>query len=495
MTFDYEANPIATPQISPTSWEISQMLGEEDFDHSFFSLPLDVSTVSLALTDEAPMPASMSIPTQIQAQTQTQTQTKAVQKQSSPPPTIPRGLPFLIEGLDSPVRQRLFKHFTDTTSWVLTTSTTENNPFLNKIVPRSLHDPMIREALLCISASHLTKLQDNQDVDMEAEKRRTLEAAEQEQVARLELLKTAKHPHPTGTSPKRPDLDLEAMLIAALLLCLYEVSEGTGDICWRIRLDTARHLINSDVQSLNELAIDQFLLEFFWYHDVLARVTDPGPTRQPLDAGWDDLFSSLTLTSSSGRTPAPESHTIGAYDGLLHMVAKLSALQQKIHDADGALDGMLIAEAIELWSELDRWQPNIPTGHDDPKQERLVCSAYISALFVWLFALVYPTDITNPRVQQVVRDGLAHLGQINYLRNMAVLLFPVFVLGFACVDRDTRAQIESHFQQLIAFSGFGNVRLARDVVRQWWFDYDSGNGHSWSWRQRMELYGTTLPLT
>jgi hypothetical protein len=224
MTFDY--GDITIPGISPPgSWEVLQMLGDEGFDDSFFSAGLDdeSTAVSLALNMAHEHRA-------IQAAAQPVQPLKIT--------TLPRGLPFLIDGLESPLRRRLFKHFTETTSGLLTTSNAENNPILTKIVPRSLHDPLIREALLCISASHLMKLKDTKDGDLETEKRKMLAIAEKEQVARLEVLDKR-----VIASRKQPHDDWEAMLIASLLLCLYEVTEGTGDICWRIRLETARHIV------------------------------------------------------------------------------------------------------------------------------------------------------------------------------------------------------------------------------------------------------------
>lgn len=144
-------------------------------------------------------------------------------------------MPFLIDGLDSPIRRKLFMHFTRITSFVLTTSGAESNPFLVNIVPRSLHEPMIREALLCLAASHLSKLQSWQEISVEAEKKKCLEASEKEQVTRLALITTNSSPD--------IDADRETVTIAAILLFLYEISEGAGDACWRIRFDTLRQLI------------------------------------------------------------------------------------------------------------------------------------------------------------------------------------------------------------------------------------------------------------
>ncbi|KAI1613611.1 fungal-specific transcription factor domain-containing protein [Exophiala viscosa] len=279
---------------------------------------------------------------------------------AQPPSSIPQSLPNLIDGLESPIRRQLFTHFTKVTSLVLTTSSGEENPFLTTVVPRSLHDSMIREAILCVAASHLTNLTGKVDLVVTSEKKTTLETAETEQVARLAALKK-----PVAL---QKESDREAILISALLLCLYEISEGTGDVCWRIRLDTARSLVQSELLTLvrstdsrntSNPSISQFSLEYYMYHDVLARATDP--FQQTIFEPSSDTISPSMHTSNS--------HMIGVYDGLLRMVAKVSALQNKVTEV-GRIDGMLICEAMDLWTELERWQPKI-SSTEDPRQLRL----------------------------------------------------------------------------------------------------------------------------
>ncbi|OJJ01961.1 hypothetical protein ASPVEDRAFT_28587 [Aspergillus versicolor CBS 583.65] len=101
----------------------------------------------------------------------------------------------------------------------------------------------------------------------------------------------------------------------------------------------------------------------------------------------------------------------------------------------------------------------------------------------------------NAEVQKMVRQGLNDLCQIDDSRISPVLLFPVFVIGFACVEDETRQQVSALFEKLIGFSGFGNVRLARDVAHQWWSNYDSGDYEGWNWTQQMDIYRISIPLT
>ena len=236
------------------------------------------------------------------------------------------------------------------------------------------------------------------------------------------------------------------------------------------------------------LTADNFLLEFFIYHDALATATAPSTHNVP--ECNEEFWASLSASRQSNST-----HMVGAYDGLLRMVTKLSNLQDRISTSE-QLDGMLIGEANDLWIELDQWQPSeCDTDPADSSGRQSLCQAYQSALFVWLFALMYPNRITSDRLQQAVEHGIGHLCRMQTPGVLSVSLFPAFVLGFACVHMETREQTSGIFQKLLGFSSFGNVRLAWDMLQRWWADYDSGVCEVWNWKRYLESHETSLPLT
>ncbi|KAK5728134.1 hypothetical protein LTR17_012142 [Elasticomyces elasticus] len=395
-------------------------------------------------------------------------------------PVVPMSLPFLIDGLNTPVRRRLFAHFTQQTAWVLTASDLGYNPFMETYVPQSLHDITLLESLLCLAASHLSRMQASLDREVEVEKKMLLEAAEDRH--EMQLGELALEQDDDQTSSRK------SLLVSLLLLCVYEISEGAGDICWRIRLDSVRRLLRPTQALSINLTADNFLLEFFIYHDALATATAPSSHIVP---ECNEVFW-VSLSSSRQSNPT---HMIGAYDGLLRMVTKLSNLQDRI-SSSGQLDGMLIGEANDLWVELDQWQPSeCDTDLAESGGRQSLCQAYKSALFVWLFALMYPDRITSDRLQQAVEHGIGNLCRMQIPGGLSVSLFPAFVLGFACIHAKTREQTSGIFQKLLGFSSFGNVRLAWDMLQRWWADYDSGACKVWNWKRYLESHETSLPLT
>ncbi|KIX08410.1 uncharacterized protein Z518_03066 [Rhinocladiella mackenziei CBS 650.93] len=405
------------------------------------------------------------------------------QRQQSSEAEIPRSIPFLINGVDSRTEQKFFFHFTNVTSRVLTISNNEKNPLLTIVLPRSLDDPMISKAIACLGGSHLANLQPESELQTQAEKNRILKNAVTQQTARMMALR--------ASGPRQTSAEFEAILTSTLLLCLYEISEGSGNLTWRVRLDEARDLIqdalrvscrgNHDMscslQALSSLGIDQFLLDFFVYHDILAGVTDP--MHQPL------LKSTLRASSQT----EDEVYMIGVDNGLFDLIAQIVGLRSSAR-THGRSNPVVIFEAIQIWEALDAWKPNT-----DDRDQTLAFSAYTSALFVWLYSIIYPDNIGDDKVKIAVRNGLDNMHQIQARGVLAFLLFPAFVLGIASVTPEHRSEISAVFERLRNFSALGNVKLAYEVVKRSWLDYGRGIPRSWDWIQQMEVNRISLPVT
>ncbi|KAK5553782.1 DNA-binding transcriptional regulator ume6 [Exophiala xenobiotica] len=393
---------------------------------------------------------------------------------------LPRSIPFLIGGVDSQIEQKFFYHFTNVTSRVLTICNDEKNPLLTVVLPRSLDDPMIAKAISCLGGSHLVNLQPEAETRMKAEKQRLFRDALDQQTVRLQRLR--------ATKTLRTSSEVEAILASTLLLCLYEISEGSGNISWKLRLNEARELIQTALQSampaaqcavhaVGSIGVNQFLLDFFAYHDILAGVTDA--TREPV----------LGSAIRASQTQDDAYMMIGADNGLFGLIAKIATLRANAI-TNGRKNVTVICEAIRIWEELDAWKPDT-----DDKDQRLAFSAYSAALFVWLYSIIYPDKVADDKVQTCIRQGLDDMQQIQASGVLAFLLFPAFVFGFASVLSEQRAEVSAVFDRLSGFSGLGNVRLARDLVKTSWLDHGTGCVRSWDWMQQMQANGISVPVT
>lgn len=154
------------------------------------------------------------------------------------------------------------------------------------------------------------------------------------------------------------------------------------------------------------------------------------------------------------------------------------------------LTSAVICEAVLLWQDLSGFQPQTAD-----QEQVFAFSSYISALFIWLYSIIYPDNITDQKVQTTLKQGIRDMKEIQTSGVLAFLLFPTFILGSASVDAEDRQEIEAQFDRLAKFSGLGNIKLAYEVVKRSWAEYTAGNQRSWDWMKQMEIHGISLPLT
>ncbi|OKL56157.1 hypothetical protein UA08_08455 [Talaromyces atroroseus] len=373
---------------------------------------------------------------------------------------IPPSVPFLVNGIESRNEHRFFRHFTDVTSRVLTLSTDQDNPILSVILPRSLQDPMILKSLICLGASHLMNHLEpgaSENIGLRADKQRLLQQAEHQQVVRAFSLESLRQ----GSNEKTTEL--EAVLISALLLCLYEISEGKGNGSWNLRLNSARDLVQhalreekesgsisetmiedgllddeddegndneeegtSPSKSFLDLDINDFLLQFFAYHDVFSNVTVDKPITEDPTPHFSTLIQGHYFSVKQGLKHN-QVHMLGVNDGLFDLISRIAALRS--YSMGGHVrSAIVISQAVGIWQDLDSWRPpstTPPLSGDHMK----TYDAYITALFTWLFSIIYPDNIHDEKVQMMVRRGIESLVSIKPSGLYTFLLFPLLVHG------------------------------------------------------------------
>lgn len=329
------------------------------------------------------------------------------------------------------------------------------------------------------------------------EKQRLLQETEELQSSRV----TALQDLDSGAQERKAEY--EALLMSYLLLYLYELSEGTGDESCQVRLDRARDIILSaweeqqgepdeeddeedegpDREELEELGFDSFLMQFFLYHDILASVTVQRPKSSLISCRQEDA-------SSSPNTDQKE-HMFGVYNGLIDIISRIASLRSDANTAP-LLQATVIVEAVGIWQDIDDWKLPDEGLSDD---YRNMCDAWITASFIWLFSIVYPDRIADEKVQTMVDRGLQCLSSVELPDLLSFALFPVFVIGMACIQQQSREGIEEQLDRVDGFRQFRNAQVCRNVMRSVWEAYDTGDGHSWDWIRLMEVQGTNVPVT
>lgn len=152
--------------------------------------------------------------------------------------TLPPELPFPIAGVDTPVHRRLFCHFTGVMTSILTTFAGDCNPFNTVVIPLALGDQTVMNTILSLAGSHLLKAQNwtNPDVELVTERARLHDSVIRTQSSRIRSMNEPR------LDPSERTHYHESMLATSLLLCVYEICEGSGNDAWRGHLDMARQV-------------------------------------------------------------------------------------------------------------------------------------------------------------------------------------------------------------------------------------------------------------
>ncbi|KAH8592745.1 fungal-specific transcription factor domain-containing protein [Bisporella sp. PMI_857] len=404
---------------------------------------------------------------------------------------IPRELPFLINGVESEMHQRLFCHFTQVMSQVLTISVGDKNPMNGVIIPLALRDRTMMDMLLCLASSHILRLHrggaDNKA--LHTEKSRLHQVAESSQLKRIHTLGRADFQSATTERSLNRPPDKEVIFATSLLLCLYEICEGTANNTWRTHLDTARQIITTDIDGLHPLTpnshtnnltteIDPFLIEYFLYHDSLAAVTD----------------TSLPLTSfqDNANLAHHDPTMVGVQDGLSDFIFRISKLRAQTDAKSPYPDGNIVAKAVIIWQDLKAWEPKDCLSNE----RKLIAEHYKWSLYIWLFSLIYPESKADPKIQEAVQRIAGEMCGIKFGDSvMSCLLFPLFVIGSAAIRQEDRDIVSIQFQRLREWSSLGNIDLTFEVLKMLWEDHDSGAPRSWDWVKKLETRGMSLLVT
>lgn len=403
---------------------------------------------------------------------------QVVNRQAFQQTFFPIELPFLIAGVDSAMQQNMFCHFVNTTSKFLTTLSGQSNPFNQVVIPMALSDQTLMNTLLCLAGSHLLKVQGTvSNEKLAAERCRLHQNAVRTQAVRIEDLRR-------GSGALFKLQYRECVLATSLLLCLFEICEGTGDDSGKAHLETAREIITMGSMPTSSTSrttdINPFLLEFFLYHDSLATVTSPSPVLKP-------QFHSLS------QLPDQDTSLVGVQDGLINFITQISALRAEADTSKHQPDGNIICRAVQIWQDLANWKPKFPMT----KERNLITEFYQWALFIWLFSIIYPDGKADLKVQNAVQRITTGMYEINSGDGvMACLLFPLFVVGSAAITKQDRQTVLSHFKKLRNWSALGNIDLTEKVVRKMWDDHDDGVQGSWDWIRQLEIMnGLSLLVT
>ncbi|KAL1854147.1 hypothetical protein Plec18167_000065 [Paecilomyces lecythidis] len=376
---------------------------------------------------------------------------------------VPRGLPFLIDGIETDVDRRFLDHFVYDFSRVLTLINDDSNPFKEILLPMATQHRGLMHSLMCLSGSHLSALEP--EPRFKERKHYHFDRA---------ITDLRENINTTSSNVKEPELLIEDPIIASTLaLCLNTICEGETNGEYRSHMDAARYLLVTQ-RPRNE-KFRQFIIEFFQYHEISNSLTCLD--RRPVHAIGDLRLPDFV--------PQPQAGVfLGIFDGLFSHISEITKLRDRIRQRNNegyepAIDYETLSEAVRIDSALRVWEPSYPPETANWYAAQL----YRQSTWVYLYRTIRPSR-PSEKISQVVDDGLAFLDQLPVDAGAySIMLMPLFLLGCASFLERQRERVMAGFDTLRAYSNLRNIEPALTVVRKVWEVMDTNIEDSWDWEK------------
>ncbi|MCJ1378049.1 hypothetical protein MMC17_001145 [Xylographa soralifera] len=395
--------------------------------------------------------------------------------------TVPRGLPFLVDGIETDVDRRFLDHFVYNLSHLFTLHDDSTNPFKDILLPMATQHKGLMHSLLALSGSHIVA----EKPDPAYNDRQDYHFAEAISTLRANI-------EAANEGAKEPEggLIVEDPTVASTIVhCLICISQGTTKGEHRDHMNGARELLKLDRKSKNR-EFQQFIWEFFMYHDVSNSLTslDWRPVNYD-DPSLPNFVFQATIQPQSGVV-------LGVIDGLYKYLKKITALRDNIRarkaaDLQPVVLYEYLSEAVSIDAEIRGWE-----SKQEPETSRwLAAELYRQCTWVYLYRTIQASK-PNPNLSAAVDAGLDCLRAIPRGEStQCILLMPLFILGCAAFEERQRPDLELGFDNLQAYSNLGNIKPAKQIVRRVWEMMDAGDERSWDWETIMFDMGLDLLVT
>jgi hypothetical protein len=376
--------------------------------------------------------------------------------------TVPRTLPFLIDGIETDVDRRFLDHFVFEFSRVLTLINDDSNPFKEILLPMATQHRGLMHSLMCLSGSHLSA----RDPEPRLKERKQYHFHH----AITDLRESINNA--STVSAEHSELLIDDPIIASTLaLCLNTICEGETNGEYRPHLDAARYLLVTQ-RPQNE-KFRQFIIEFFQYHDVSNSITSLD--RRPVSLTGDLHLPDFVPHAQAGAL-------LGIFDGLFSYISEITKLRDRIRQRcnegfEPAVDYQTLSEAVTIDSALRNWEPSYP--RENPNW--VAAQLYRQSTWVYLWRTIRPSRPSD-KISRVVDDGLAYLDMLPLDAGAnSVMLMPLFLMGCSAFEPVQRERIKKGFDALKSYSNLRNIQPALTVVEKVWDLMDNKPEESWDW--------------
>ena len=395
--------------------------------------------------------------------------------------TTHHGLPTIVDGVETDMDCRFFKHFVCNTSRVLTLHDNRSIPFQDLLLPMAEQHKGLMHSLLALSGLHIVQVEPDPAI---------IERQHHHFTAAISILNTSVAT--VSALEDAQDVTVEDGTVAStIVLCLICNCGGSTKGEYRMHLDGTRQLLPKGRSKSADF--QRFIYEFYMFHHVLNSLTTFD--RRPLvaEGGRNGLFPDFIVRPS---TQPGTGALVGVLDGLFELIKSITALRDIIRARRIARQTPCVryehlSQANELDVGIRNWDPGQPAG--SPRW--LVAQVWRQSTWIYLYRTVQKSK-PSPKITPVVDEGITYLRQLHPGDSgQSIMLTPLFLLGCAAFADRQRPEIESAFDKVQTYRNFGNIKHARDIVRKLWTLMDAGDERSWDWEGIMMEMGLDLLVT
>ncbi|PTU18820.1 hypothetical protein P175DRAFT_0534595 [Aspergillus ochraceoroseus IBT 24754] len=189
----------------------------------------------------------------------------------------------------------------------------------------------------------------------------------------------------------------------------------------------------------------------------------PLPPPPPHSTGTPSTRSQATALNSGGE--------------LFELIQRIHSLHGKAR-RDSSVSARSISQAVQIWHELDHWDPE--EAGPSPELCRLYAS-YRSALFIWVYFVIYPNDMDGWKLQDALQDILSNISGVETQDLAPLAIIPLFFGGLAATQPVDRESIKQQYERVRRYSQHESLRVSWGHVQGGWGKYDRGIEASRDW--------------
>jgi hypothetical protein len=488
-----------------TSWTDSFPYGSPLFEHDFSACENGASSSATARVagdglEADALPANI-VPSPVQRFVSGQS-LPAWEVQSLP---IMRPIPFLVDGIETPIERKVFYHYQHVVTDVLLLKTVRN-PFVSTLIPRALsgREGYLVDAMIALSASRyqhfLIATGDCGDSaeggSLEKLKWKRHGKAISQHIQMLDNLNGASS---LGLSLSTPDA--RQLLILTMILYEFSICESNPGlrVARQMHLYAARELVRQIYEDdhydcIEHDEFDHFLLELFHFHDVCSSFTGQG--RMPcidLHAqtirGFTTVSSAVLLAEGVRDESLSARHIclLGLHDGLFKSLARVIDLRRRYPQTDTEVPSAeLLFEGLEIEDELRSWHYEY-----GDRSKTLVAESYRLAVFIILWFAMYPgSSLGEEKIQSTVQEGLSLMSLIGANDNAQTCsLLPLFVFGVSATTVEHRELVGKKIRAYHEWARLANIEECLIFLQQYWnseADMSASQRKWWDWESELQ---------